>query len=132
LESILEKAFAEFPVVLIVGPRQSGKTTPLKMHIGERIPLVSLETPDMRLAANNDPRGFLGLYPPPVSQREIQKDPFKVLPWETKLISQPSFIKPCYTEGKSQYSIYGVLQPQMKRGITSFRSDFGERFQPDL
>jgi predicted AAA+ superfamily ATPase len=36
---------------------------------------VSLEPPDVRLAAMNDPRGFLSLYPPPVVFDEIQYAP---------------------------------------------------------
>jgi uncharacterized protein len=75
LEPVLEKALSEFPAVVIVGPRQSGKTTLLKQLYGERIPIVSLEPPDVRLAASSDPRGFLALYPPPVIFDEIQNAP---------------------------------------------------------
>ena len=72
LESVLNQAFQEFPVVVLVGPRQSGKTTLLKHLFGTRIPLISLEPPDVRVSANHDPRGFLDLFPPPIIFDEIQ------------------------------------------------------------
>jgi hypothetical protein len=59
----------------LVGPRQSGKTTLLKYLFGSRLPLVSLEPPDVRLAVSADPRGFLSLFPPPVIFDEIQYTP---------------------------------------------------------
>jgi uncharacterized protein len=55
----LLQAAAEYPVVTILGPRQSGKTTLARMTFaGKRY--FSLEDPDIRIAAENDPRGFLG------------------------------------------------------------------------
>jgi predicted AAA+ superfamily ATPase len=50
---------AEYPVVTILGPRQSGKTTLVQMTFPDK-PYFSLEDPDIRLAAEADPRGFLG------------------------------------------------------------------------
>ncbi len=56
-ESILNGA-QYFPVVAILGPRQSGKTT-LAQTIFSTHSYVSLEDPDIRAAAHNDPRTFL-------------------------------------------------------------------------
>ncbi len=47
----------KFPVVTITGPRQSGKTT-LAKHVFADYEYVSLENPDTRLKAEEDPRGF--------------------------------------------------------------------------
>jgi predicted AAA+ superfamily ATPase len=75
LEPILQKAMREFPVVVLIGPRQSGKTTLLKHLYGTKYSIVSLEPPDVRMAALNDPRSFLDAYPSPVIFDEIQYAP---------------------------------------------------------
>lgn len=54
----LVRSAAEYPVVTILGPRQSGKTTLTRMTFPDR-PYFSLEDPDVRMAAEADPRGFL-------------------------------------------------------------------------
>ncbi|MEN4098670.1 MAG: ATP-binding protein [Anaerolineaceae bacterium] len=69
------KAANEFPAVVVVGPRQAGKTTLLMKLFGLQYAIVSLEPPDIRLAAQSDPRGFLNLYPPPIVFDEIQYAP---------------------------------------------------------
>lgn len=75
LETIVRQAAADFPAVVITGPRQSGKTTLLKHLFVDQIPMISLEAPDVRLSAESDPRGFLALYQPPVVFDEIQNAP---------------------------------------------------------
>jgi len=65
IKRILEKDIAQgalyFPVVAILGPRQSGKTT-LAKKMFEKHVYVTLEDIDIRNAAINDPRSFLSLY----------------------------------------------------------------------
>ena len=51
----------KFPVALLTGPRQSGKSTLLRNSF-PFYDYVSLEDPDIRLLAENDPRGFLNNY----------------------------------------------------------------------
>jgi len=47
-----------FPVLSITGPRQSGKTT-LSRLLAPQLPYFSLEDPDTRTFASEDPRAFL-------------------------------------------------------------------------
>ena len=75
LESVLQKAANQFPAVVLTGPRQSGKTTVLKKVFGNEYPYVSLELPDIRVFAIEDPRGFLAAHPAPVILDEIQYTP---------------------------------------------------------
>ena len=74
LAPYLERDAAYYPVLTLTGPRQSGKTTlaraafPLHTH-------VSLEAPDQRRFAHDDPRGFLAHLSGPVILDEIQHAP---------------------------------------------------------
>jgi predicted AAA+ superfamily ATPase len=75
LEPTLRQAVADFPVVVLTGPRQSGKTTLLKHLFSASHAYVSLDMPDVRAVAVSDPRSFLALHRPPVIFDEIQYTP---------------------------------------------------------
>jgi predicted AAA+ superfamily ATPase len=75
LEPHLRRAIREFPVVVLTGPRQAGKTTILRRTFGRTHGYVSMDLPDVRAAAASDPRGFLDLQPPPVIFDEVQHVP---------------------------------------------------------
>jgi len=64
----------EFPVVAILGPRQSGKTTIAK-HIFSKHKYVSMEDLDTRDFAVNDPRSFFKKYNNNVIIDEAQRVP---------------------------------------------------------
>ncbi|MCB1828443.1 MAG: AAA family ATPase, partial [Coxiellaceae bacterium] len=60
-ENKLRNLAVTFPIVCLVGPRQSGKTT-LARHAFPSYQYVSLEDLDNRSFAEADPRGFLNQY----------------------------------------------------------------------
>lgn len=62
------------PLIGIVGPRQSGKTT-LAKEVFSKYTYVNLEQPDIRLYAQNDPKAFLSQYDNHVILDEIQRVP---------------------------------------------------------
>ncbi len=74
MEKSLLKAAGEYPVVILVGPRQSGKTTLVRTTFSKH-GYVSLEDPDNREFASEDPRGFLNQFTGPVILDEIQRVP---------------------------------------------------------
>jgi predicted AAA+ superfamily ATPase len=73
-ESNLRLLANQFRSVAVIGPRQSGKTT-LVRHVFNGKPYVSLENPDIRSYAMDDPRGFLSQYPDGAILDEVQKTP---------------------------------------------------------
>lgn len=58
IETAVKEAAKYFPVITITGPRQSGKTTLIRL-LFENLPYYSLENPDIRIFAANDPMAFL-------------------------------------------------------------------------
>lgn len=74
IASEIEKQKNKFPIIALTGPRQSGKTTLLK-EIFSSYRYVSLENPDVRAFATDDPVGFLKLYNEHVIFDEVQRVP---------------------------------------------------------
>jgi len=65
---------SQFKAVAVIGPRQSGKTTLVKELFPGK-PYVTLEDPDTRRYALEDPRGFLATYPNGAVFDEVQRTP---------------------------------------------------------
>lgn len=74
MEPILRRAARSYPIVTLTGPRQSGKTTLVKMAFPDHA-YASLEDPDQREFAITDPRGFLAQFRGRVILDEAQRTP---------------------------------------------------------
>ena len=76
LEDIIKRVSKEYPVVLLTGPRQVGKTTMLqRLMEGTDRKYVTLDDLAERDMAKNDPEMFLQLHKPPVLIDEVQYAP---------------------------------------------------------
>ena len=75
IEKVLRNINESFPVLLLTGPRQVGKTTLLNKMADNSRKIVSLDNPTVRAIAKNDPELFLQRYSPPVLIDEVQYAP---------------------------------------------------------
>jgi len=77
----------KYPVVTVVGPRQSGKST-LCRHLFPTHTYVSLEESDIRELAIKDPRGFFNKYNKSLILDEIQRAP-ELLSFVQTIVDEP-------------------------------------------
>ena len=74
LSSELQGLLDQFPVLVVVGPRQVGKTSVLRETFGERN-YVGLDLPGHAELAETRPKDFLDRFPPPATYDEVQYAP---------------------------------------------------------
>ncbi len=80
IEDVVLKIAKTFPVLLVTGPRQVGKTTMLR-HLAEKDrTYVTLDDPGIWDLAKRDPALFFQRFPPPILIDEIQYAP-ELLPY---------------------------------------------------
>jgi hypothetical protein len=104
----LVRSAAEYPVVTILGPRQSGKTTLARMTFPDKV-YYSLEDPDVRIAAEADPRGFLGQMAGGGILDEVQRLP-ALLSYVQGVVDK--------TKKRGQFILTGSHQPRLHEAIT--------------
>ncbi len=75
IEPALRKINKTFPVLIVTGPRQVGKTTLLTKIAEKDRKIVSLDNPTIRAFAKSDPELFIQRYAPPVLIDEVQYAP---------------------------------------------------------
>ena len=98
-----------FPVVAITGPRQAGKTTLAKAVFKDK-PYVSLENPDEREFAQNDPKRFLARFPNGAVLDEVQRCP-ALLSWLQGVVDQRGVMGDFVLTGSAQFDlIEGITQ----------------------
>lgn len=108
IEPVLKSLVAQYPVVMITGPRQSGKTT-LCRKVFPDMAYVNLEAPDTRQFAQDDPRGFLASYHDGLIIDEVQRVP-----------EITSYIQPLVDERRmpGQFILTGSQQFEVMEGIS--------------
>lgn len=108
IQSELQAQLSEYPIVTVLGPRQAGKTT-LVRAVLPSYTYVSLESPDTRQLATDDPRAFLKQYPAPAIFDEIQRAPH-LLSYLQGIVDE--------NKGNGQYVLTGSHQLQLREAIT--------------
>ncbi|MCL2602097.1 MAG: ATP-binding protein [Treponema sp.] len=78
IEAGLKKINSQFPVTLLTGPRQTGKSTMLK-HLFPKHLYITFDDSTLRLAAKKEPNAFIESLKTPVVIDEIQYVP-EILP----------------------------------------------------
>ena len=108
-EKTLIRLAKSFPVVAITGPRQAGKTTLAKAVFKDK-PYVSLENPDEREFAQNDPKRFLARFPNGAVLDEVQRCP-ALLSWLQGVVDQRGVMGDFVLTGSAQFDlIEGITQ----------------------
>lgn len=74
ISPLLRHLATQYPVITLTGPRQSGKTT-LTRNVFANKPYLTMEDPDTRRYATEDPRGFLRQFAQGAILDEIQRTP---------------------------------------------------------
>ena len=74
IERVARERLEGYPAIVVTGPRQSGKTTLARILSPDR-PYFSLEDPDTRAFAVEDPRGFLAKAQQGAILDEVQRAP---------------------------------------------------------
>lgn len=98
----------EYPIVTVIGPRQAGKTTLVRAALPE-YEYVSLETPETRQFALDDPKAFLKRYAGNVIFDEVQRVPH-LLSYLQGIVDQSG--------QQGQFVLTGSHQLELRAAIT--------------
>ncbi len=116
-EKTIRRLLQGFPIVTITGPRQSGKTTIAKTIFRDK-PYVSLEDPDTRLFAGEDPRSFLERFPNGAVLDEIQRCP-EILSYLQTIVDSDGRMGLYILTGSQQFGLLSGIS-QSLAGRTAF------------
>lgn len=105
----LERLAKGFPVVALTGPRQSGKTTLAKTVFKDK-PYITLENPDEREFALNDPKRFLARFSQGAILDEVQRCP-QLLSWLQGVVDERGIMGDFVLTGSAQLDLVaGITQ----------------------
>ena len=109
-EELLDMS-TRYPVVTILGPRQSGKTTIAKQLFPNK-PYISLENLDESALAQSDPRGFLARFPQGAVLDEIQRQP-QLLSYIQGIVDERDLTGMFILTGSHQLDLVGSISQSL-------------------
>ncbi len=124
---------SKFPVIALTGPRQSGKTTLLKTAFPD-YRYISLENPDNRDFAKNDPVGFLKIYDTQVIIDEAQYVPH-LFSYIQTLVDESRQMGQYILSGSQNFQLLENITQSLAGRVALFRLlpfDFTELKQANL
>ncbi len=116
-EKTITSLLRGFPIVTVTGPRQSGKTT-LARAVFKNKPYASLEEPDVRQTAIDDPRSFLARFPNGAVLDEVQRAP-EILSYLQTLVDKDGRMGLYILTGSQQFGLMSGIT-QSLAGRTAF------------
>lgn len=109
----------QYPVVALVGPRQSGKTT-LAKALFPSYKYLSLENLDLRHHASTDPKGFLNDYGSQIILDEVQRVP-EIFPYLQEIVDQNQEPAQYVLTGSSQFLLIEKITQSLAGRIVTFK-----------
>ena len=115
IKDAFERVNSFFPVVLLIGERQVGKSTFLRKIAELGCKYVSLDPLDVQTQAREDPCLFLANNPAPVIFDEIQNVP-ELLPYIKILVDEARITSP--EKAKGMFWLTGLQQFHLMKGVS--------------
>lgn len=106
--SYLKTLSQEFPVICVMGPRQSGKTTLVRSYFKDYL-YLNLEDPSVRIEAETDGCAFFKNHSGPLILDEVQNCP-QLLSYIQVLVDQDP-------HARARFILTGSHQPKLRDGI---------------
>jgi uncharacterized protein len=108
LAPVLQRAAGQFPVVTLLGPRQSGKTTIVRALFPDHV-YINLENPQTRTLYGEDPKSLLRDGKEKVIIDEAQREP-EILSWVQAFVDREN--------EPGQFILTGSNQPALGEAIS--------------
>ena len=133
IAAVINSQKNKFPVIAVTGPRQSGKTTLLK-NIFKDYQYISLEDPNNRSFATDDPVGFLKKYYDQIILDEAQQAP-QLFSYIQTIVDESKKMGQFVLSGSQNFQLSNNITQSLAGRVALFKLlpfDFGEMKSENL